>query len=194
MNIAKRNQLRGTIYRSLAGCFQPPGSDIGVRVEVMSDAICELYPELVKYLPDVSEGADAIRQDFERLSAACGTQPEETAPPGVREMRVMISADDILRLREKADLSSEELSVSCHLALLFKLAGCLVQKMPAADTDATDAASDDDAILREVLMICLAPPVTDFFGWIEKSARTAFYRDLVRLTRAFLHEEAAAGK
>ncbi len=192
MNIAKRNQLRGTIYRSLAGCFRPPGSEFGVSVEEMSDAICELYPKLVKYLPDVSEGAAAIGADFERLDAVCSTRLDEMARTVVPEMRVMISAEDIIRLCEKVNFPLYKFSGACRIAFLFSLAEYLVHRMVASDSEG--ATGKDDEIFRDLLMICLAPPATDFFCWIEKSARTAFYRDLARLTPAFLREEAETVK
>ena len=194
MNNARRNRYRETIYRRLSESYYPPDAAIMEKVGDMNDCVCEIYPELVRYLPNSAEGIAVLQSDYNRLFVG---PIRPLAPPYgsiYRESpgRVMRNSSyEVLDLCGKAGFSADDVLIPDHIAFLLEFAEYLLRRGNSCleSGDARDAARFAD-IFMELVTAHLARWARDFSQRVSERSDTAFYRDLALFTDLFIHEEA----
>lgn len=195
MKARKRDQFRSEIYRHLTQCFYRPYATIYERILELSDAVCELYPEFVKYLPDNVEETDLLLTDYTILLDESASVSEQNGVESLMEDVFYdnhgVMTEKIIGLCKKAGFEIIGNFEPHHIAFLLQFAEFLLHKifLVKGNSNARKDVSYYTTIFNDLLTVHLYPRMEYFYKLTLEKAKTKFYKNLGRFAYEFICEE-----
>lgn len=194
MNKIKRNRHRAAIYRHLSESYYPPGGEIREKMRNIIDDLCEVYPDLVRHIPNGDECITDLQRDFSRLFVG---PVRPLAPPyGSVYLeapgRVMgDSTLEVMGLCREAGLAIDDVLIPDHIAFELEFADYLVLgENSCLENGDKDGILLYEKVFSDFITTHFAKWVHEFAKRVAEQADTVFYRDLAEFTDFFIHEEA----
>ena len=200
-DLLRREKARRDAYKGLAECYYLPDSDLIIKLKGLERQLDELGSEALSYaalMRSELQGAkelEKLKIDFARLFAGPYSL---LAPPygsvyleGERQIMGDSTLDVQNRYRkEGVELSDSFRDVPDHIAAELEFMYFLVFKeIQALENSDVDTTIDYFEKQRAFLSEHLGAWVFEFADSIEKEAETEFYKNLARLTKAFVRQD-----
>lgn len=194
---------RQEVYKRLSACFYPPGSNMGLTLELLGEAIRKLNSEAGSYALAIGDafknanGSKPLRVDFAKLFVG---PYRLSAPPygsvyleGGRKIMGHSTVHAVKLYREAGLVQGGGFRdapdhVAVELEFMYYLIFKEIEAIQAGDREVAVKFNDRQYGFLEKHLGSWVFPFTDL---IESRAETEFYRNLASILRIFIAEELA---
>jgi TorA maturation chaperone TorD len=199
-DLLSREHSRGMAYKLLAECYYLPTPELMEKLMDLEQHLADICAEAILYVKEMYRelkrlgDLDALSLDFSRLFLG----PYKLHAPPYGSVYLdggrQIMGDSTLYVRNKyreegvdisADFWDPPDHITAELEFMYFLIFREIQALENSDVDTTiDYLEKQRAFLNEHL----GAWISEFAAYVEEKAETGFYRNLARVTKAFIEQ------